>query len=218
LGKTKLNLHDGEQITLLKADELLGSAFSYIKNNAGILTLGSESGSPILFASTLKFNNSLSIIASGGALSLGSSGDTVNLNVAGVTYNFGTLTSAALSVTGNLTVSGAGTNNIWGTTVFKGDVIFDGVTATMNAVTFTVDDKNIEIGSVATPTDITADGGGITLRGTTNKSILWDDTNDNWTSSEHWNLATGKFFKINNTTLFGLHRSIHCILPKPKDN
>jgi hypothetical protein len=203
LGKTKLSLHDGEQITLLKAGELLGSAFSYLKNVAGVLTVGAEAGSPILFASTLKFNNSLSIIASGGALSLGSSGDTVNLNVAGVTYNLSTITAATLTVTGNLTVSGAGTNNLWGTTVFKGDVIFDGVTATMNTVTFTVDDKNIELGSVATPTDITADGGGITLRGTTNKSIIWDDTNDNWTSSEHWNIAAGKFYKIGNTNLLG---------------
>jgi hypothetical protein len=47
-------------------------------------------------------------------------------------------------------------------------------------------------------TDNTANGGGITLRGATNKTIIWDSINSNWTASEHWNIATGKSFKINN--------------------
>lgn len=47
-------------------------------------------------------------------------------------------------------------------------------------------------------TDITANGGGVILKGTTDKTILWDSTNTNWTSSEHLNLVTGKVFKINN--------------------
>ena len=57
------------------------------------------------------------------------------------------------------------------------------------------------MGSVASPSDTTADGGGITLKGATDKTILWDDANDNWTSSEHLNIASGKSFKINNTAL-----------------
>ena len=39
------------------------------------------------------------------------------------------------------------------------------------------------------PTDALADGGGIILKGTTDKTILWDLSNTNWTSTEHWNLA-----------------------------
>jgi hypothetical protein len=50
-------------------------------------------------------------------------------------------------------------------------------------------------------TDITANQGGITLLGATNKTIIWDSTNSNWTSSEHWNIATTKSFKINNVTV-----------------
>ena len=50
-------------------------------------------------------------------------------------------------------------------------------------------------------TDATANGGGITLKGTTDKTILWDSTNTNWTSSENLNIATGKVFKINNTSV-----------------
>jgi hypothetical protein len=43
-----------------------------------------------------------------------------------------------------------------------------------------VDDKNIELGTVASPTDTTADGGGITLKGATDKTILWTNAQDAW--------------------------------------
>lgn len=68
-----------------------------------------------------------------------------------------------VSVSNNLTVTG--------------DLTVNGTTTTINTATLTVDDKNIELGSVTTPTDVTADGGGITLKGTTDKTILWNATN-----------------------------------------
>jgi hypothetical protein len=164
-----------------------------------------------------------------------------------------------LVVNGNLTVTGS--------------TISTGLT-TINAVTLTVDDKNIELGSVAQvgltgsittasttstitgmtataglvvgqtvtktagtgvfgtgttitsidsatqitvtgstahtvgsitfdcgASDVTADGGGITLKGTTDKTFNWIDATDNWTSSEHIDLAAGKSYKIANTTV-----------------
>ena len=57
------------------------------------------------------------------------------------------------------------------------------------------------MGSVGSPSDATATGGGITLRGATNKTIIWDNTNNNWTSNQDWNLSTGKVFKINNVNV-----------------
>jgi len=71
---------------------------------------------------------------------------------------------------------------------------------TVNSTTLTVDDKNIELGSVSSPTDVTAEGGGITLKGTTDKSINWY-TGIGWSSSESWNLVSGNTYKINNTTV-----------------
>jgi hypothetical protein len=50
-------------------------------------------------------------------------------------------------------------------------------------------------------TDITADGGGILLRGTTNKTITWIDSNDAWRSSENFNIASGKTYMINGFTV-----------------
>jgi hypothetical protein len=83
--------------------------------------------------------------------------------------------------------------------VLSGDLTVNGTTTTINSTTLTVDDKNIELGSTVTPSDAGADGGGITLRGTTDKTLNWVDATDAWTSSEHFNLLTGKKFYIAGT-------------------
>jgi hypothetical protein len=82
-----------------------------------------------------------------------------------------------------------------------GDLTVNGTTTTINSTTLSIDDKNIIIGDVETPTDITADGGGLTLKGATDKTFNWVDATDAWTSSEHINLASGKTLKYNGTDL-----------------
>ena len=47
--------------------------------------------------------------------------------------------------------------------------------------------------------NITADGGGITLRGTTDKTFKWVNSTSAWTSSEHISLAPGKNLLLNGT-------------------
>jgi len=81
----------------------------------------------------------------------------------------------------------------------SGNLTVNGTTTTVNSTTVSVDDKNIELGSTASPSDAGADGGGITLKGTTDKTFNWVDATDSWTSSEHIDLASGKEFKINGT-------------------
>jgi hypothetical protein len=51
--------------------------------------------------------------------------------------------------------------------------------------------------SVGGATDNTADGGGILVHGTTNKSFSWDATTAGWKSSENINLLSGKNYQIN---------------------
>jgi hypothetical protein len=55
--------------------------------------------------------------------------------------------------------------------------------------------------AIGVPDDATANGGGIIIKGTTDKTILWDSTNSNLTSNQDWNLPTGKVFKINNVSV-----------------
>ena len=83
--------------------------------------------------------------------------------------------------------------------VLSGDLTVNGTTTTINSTEITVDDKNLTLGSVATPTDAGADGGGITLKGATDKTLSWVDATDSWTSSEHFDLASGKVLKVNGT-------------------
>lgn len=80
-----------------------------------------------------------------------------------------------------------------------GNLTVNGTTTTVNSTTLTIDDKNIELGSVATPTDTTADGGGITLKGATDHTIVWTNSSDSWDFSEHVNIASGKEYKIAGT-------------------
>jgi len=79
-----------------------------------------------------------------------------------------------------------------GTVTIVGNLVVNGTETTVSSTTITVDDKNIEIGSVASPSDTTADGGGLTLKGATDKTWNWVNSTDAWTSSEHIALATGK--------------------------
>ncbi len=97
----------------------------------------------------------------------------------GATTGTATIRNAEVVITGNLTVNGT--------------------TTTVNSTTLTVDDKNIELGSVASPTNTTADGGGITLKGATDKTLTWVNATTAWTSSEDFNLLTGKVYEINGT-------------------
>ena len=79
------------------------------------------------------------------------------------------------------------------------DLTVNGTTTTINSTTVQVDDKNIELGTVATPTDATANGGGITLKGATDHTIIWTNSTDSWDFSEHVDIASAKEYRIAGT-------------------
>ena len=112
--------------------------------------------------------------------------------------------SGTKTVTGTLALTGATIDGFTttGAVIIGGDLTVNGTTTTVNSTTVSVDDKNIELGAVSgVPTDAGADGGGITLKGTTDKTFNWVDATDAWTSSEHLNLLTGKSLFINGTSV-----------------
>ena len=77
----------------------------------------------------------------------------------------------------------------------SGDLTVNGTTTTIDTTNLDVEDKNITIGKVSSPSDTTADGGGWTLKGATDKTFNWVNSTDSWTSSENIEVAAGKFFK-----------------------
>ena len=101
-------------------------------------------------------------------------------------------------VTGITTLTGAATTGgnltVGGDLTVTGNWTVNGTTTTINSTTLTVDDKNMELGSVASPTDVTADGGGFTLRGTTNKTILWENDTNQWNLNQKWTENAGSSF------------------------
>ena len=106
-----------------------------------------------------------------------------NIAVAGTLGVTGTSTLTGVATTGgNLTVGGDLT--------VTGNSTVNGTTTTINSTTLTVDDKNIELGSTASPTDSTADGGGITLKGATDKTILWENDTDSWNFNQNIETST----------------------------
>ena len=76
----------------------------------------------------------------------------------------------------------------------NGNLTVTGATTTLNSTTLTIDDKNIELGSTDSPTDTTADGGGITLKGTTDKTIVWENDTNQWNVNQKWTENAGSSF------------------------
>ena len=110
-----------------------------------------------------------------------------NIQVAGTLGATGAVTlSSTLAVTG--------TSTLTGNTTITGDLTVNGTTTTINSTTLTVDDKNMELGTIASPTDANADGGGFTLKGTTDKTILWENDTNQWNINQRWTENAGSSF------------------------
>ena len=88
----------------------------------------------------------------------------------------------------------------------KGDLEVRGQTTVLQSESVVIKDKNLELGYVdssngATATDDTADGGGITVLGDTDKVFAWFNSSDAvhpnaWGSSENIDVASGKFVRV----------------------
>lgn len=72
----------------------------------------------------------------------------------------------------------------------SGNLVVSGNVVTISTETLSVEDVNIELGTVSSPSNTTADGGGIVLKGNTDKTFLWSNSTQSWESSEDINLAS----------------------------
>jgi len=146
-----------------------------------------------------------------------------NLNVSGISTFAGittvtgeTLFSKQLNVsgvstfTGNVNLGGelrgpaefiidpAGIGDNTGAVRIKGDLLVDGTQTIINSATIELADFIVGIASTAT-TDLLADGAGIKIG--PDNTLLYDHSNTALKSSENFNLASGKTYKIDGTTV-----------------
>ena len=135
-----------------------------------------------------------------GALVFGTSPDiTTSITTGSSSFALLNTTVATVNFAGAATAVNIGASN--STTTIAGDLVVNGTTTTINSTTVTVDDINIVLGSVTTPTNSTANGGGITVAGGVDgdKTWNWVSSTSSWTSSENLDLASGKVLKIAGT-------------------
>ena len=177
---------------------------------AGVISDETGSGA-LVFATSPTFTTSMDsgttfdAFASATTLRVGYTGasaSTTNISTGAVaasttkTVNIGTGGVASSTTNVNIGSAAGGLVTVNSSLTVTGDLTVNGTTTTINSTTLSVDDKNIELASIASPTDTTADGAGITVKGTSDKTLNWVSTGASWTSSENFDLAAGKTYKI----------------------
>ena len=117
---------------------------------------------------------------------------TINLfNGAADTINFGQ------NATNIQIAANTGTTSINNNLFVDGSFTVAGDFFAVDQENLVVENKNIFLGEISEPSDALADGGGVILRGDEDKSLLWIQGNDAWTSSENFDLAENKSYLIN---------------------
>lgn len=87
-----------------------------------------------------------------------------------------------------------------GNVIIEGNLTVNGTTVTINTENLSVEDKLIELANTSIPSDTYANDGGISLKGTTDHTLIWTSGNSGaWNSSENFNLSIGKNYRINGT-------------------
>ena len=181
-----------------------GGTHSFIKNDTGDLRIrgdfiklknAADNATHIeakVGAAVTLFHNNVWRIATTGY------GATVNggLTVNGITTVGDTITGPAI-----ITIDPAVVGDNTGLVKIAGNLQVDGTQTTINSTTLDVTDKIVGIASVATPSNTTADNSGIEVYGPSgvNKTLTWKNTGQNWTSSENFDIVSGKVYKVDNT-------------------
>ena len=114
----------------------------------------------------------------------------------GININTNTISGPSL-----LYIDPAAVGDNTGAVRIKGDLYVDGTQTVINSTTIDLADFRIGIGTTAT-SDIVLDGAGIGIGSASNqKTLTWNDTSDALKSSENFDVASGKTYKINGTSV-----------------
>ena len=113
----------------------------------------------------------------------------------GVSYSNGSISiGQSVSTTDSVTFDGLTVN---------GNLTVNGTQTILDSQTLQIEDKNIELGKVTSPSDSTANSGGITVLGGTDgdKTWRWLSSTNSWTSSENIDVESGKGYYISGSQI-----------------
>ena len=191
---TSLGSFTSAQLATALTDET-GSGANVFATSPVLVTpsLGIATATSIVVGSGVTINTS-GISAAAGIitatqLSTGASGTGVNI------------TTNTISGPATLTIDPAAVGDNTGAVRIKGDLYVDGTQFIVNSTTIELADLRVGIATTV-GTNLLLDGGGIGI-GSANilKTITWNNSASALTSSEDWNLVTGKQYEINNTSV-----------------
>ena len=166
---TNLNVGIGSTTPDAKLDIVgIVSATSFFGDGADITGISSVSFATTSFGLSGTPNIIVGVLTATSAVV----GSAVTINSSGINV-VGVITATTLSV-GNIVAAAATFTNL----------TVNGTQTIINTTSLEISDKNIGIGSTSSPSDALVDGAGITIYGTTNKTITWKDNSDSFTFSE----------------------------------
>ncbi len=165
---------------LISVTDAGGDGSLAYNNSTGVITYTGPSAAEV----RAHISAGTGVAISNGQISIGQAvgtSDNVTFNNATVsgTLTSDDITSTNISAAGNLTVTG--------------NLTVSGTSTTINTATLDVEDKNITLNFGSGDTSSTADGAGITIQdavnSSTNATILWDGTNDEFDFSHPINVT-----------------------------
>ena len=194
------------------ADALSGSD-GISKTAADFLQIADES--PLL-AGSLTITNTTPLIlgsAQNNEIQVTTQGFSIIANNPGQNFYFRTKQGSILQYTmtldstnqrvGILTSTPEATLDVNGDAVIQGNLTVLGNLTTVNSTNLEIEDKLIELGRTESPSNATADGGGILLAAGSDvdKTLLWQLSTESWLFSENINISSSKTYKIDGTTV-----------------
>lgn len=181
---TNLYYTDARARAAISSTAATGVAYD---NLTGVISLA---GIPNSSLTNSSFAANGSLVSLGGSLTIQGTSNEIEVGTSGTTITVGLPNDVTIG--NNLTVAG--------------DLTVNGALTSLATTEVVVEDKNVVLGNTATPTDSTANGGGITLKGATDKTISWSSSTLAWTFNQAIDIVNSGTFMIAGTQVFNASR------------
>jgi hypothetical protein len=194
------------RVPVTQADSLLASDGS-TKSAANFLSTTDDSAT----TGTISIQNAIPLVLGEGSsteVNVTPSIFQIKSNTSNQNYGINLLNGSGLNTaffinstterTGIYTPLPEATLDVNGDAIIRGDLEVLGNLTTTYTTNVEIGDKLIQLATTDTPTNATADGGGISISAGTDvdKTFIWELANEQWTSSENLGIASGKSFWI----------------------